>query len=68
MGDAFNLGDLSYLPGQRLSACTCPGENHPGPILSDGSFAGRSAPEIDIFEASVPIYDRLESSTDDRGL
>ncbi|KAL8280352.1 hypothetical protein RQP46_007269 [Phenoliferia psychrophenolica] len=44
---------LSYLPGQRLSACTCPGENHPGPVLADGSFAGRSAAEIDIFEATA---------------
>ncbi|KAK4704516.1 beta-glucan synthesis-associated protein KRE6, partial [Phenoliferia sp. Uapishka_3] len=43
---------LSYLPGQRLSACTCPGENHPGPVLADGSFPGRSASEIDIFEAT----------------
>lgn len=45
--------DLSYLPGQRLSACTCPGEPHPGPVLSDGSFRGRSASEIDIFEATA---------------
>jgi beta-glucan synthesis-associated protein KRE6 len=38
---------LSYLPGQRLSACTCPeDETHPGPKRSDGSFVGRSAPEI----------------------
>ncbi|PWY98379.1 beta-glucan synthesis-associated [Testicularia cyperi] len=44
---------LSFLPGQRLSACTCPGEDHPGPKLSDGSWAGRSAPEIDVFEAQV---------------
>ncbi|KAG8950626.1 hypothetical protein FRC04_007250 [Tulasnella sp. 424] len=44
---------LSYLPGQRLSACTCQGEIHPGPQNSDGSFKGRSAPEIDVFEAQV---------------
>ena len=44
---------LSFLPGQRLSACTCPGEDHPGPQLSDGTFKGRSAPEIDLFEAQV---------------
>ena len=43
----------SFLPGQRLSACTCPGESHPGPIRSDGSYVGRSAPEIDILEATV---------------
>ncbi|KAF7360597.1 GH16 domain-containing protein [Mycena venus] len=48
------FGELSYLPGQRLSRCTCPGESHPGPIhASDGSYVGRSAPEIDIFEAQI---------------
>ncbi len=41
------------LPGQRLSACTCPGEAHPGPQRQDGSYVGRSAPEIDLFEALV---------------
>ncbi|KAF8905161.1 beta-glucan synthesis-associated [Mucidula mucida] len=44
---------LSYLPGQRLSRCTCPGESHPGPVHSDGTYVGRAAPEIDIFEAQV---------------
>ncbi|KAI0316214.1 beta-glucan synthesis-associated [Amylostereum chailletii] len=52
-GDPDHDGQLSMLPGQRLSACTCPGENHPGPIHSDGSYVGRSAPEIDVFEALV---------------
>jgi len=42
-----------FLPGQRLSRCTCPGQSHPGPIHTDGTFVGRSAPEIDIFEAQV---------------
>ncbi|KAL4079863.1 glycoside hydrolase family 16 protein [Scleroderma yunnanense] len=37
---------LSWLPGQRLSSCTCPGEDHPGPSTS----VGRGAPEIDILE------------------
>jgi len=46
-------GALSYLPGQRLSRCTCPGESHPGPELHDGTFVGRAAPEIDVFEAQV---------------
>ncbi|KAG8781271.1 hypothetical protein FRC12_022044 [Ceratobasidium sp. 428] len=55
-------GELSYLPGQRLSACTCETESdgrdgqqmvHPGPRRSDKSFVGRGAPEIDIFEATV---------------
>lgn len=39
--------NLSWLPGQRLSACTCQGEDHPGPTTS----TGRGAPEIDVFEA-----------------
>ena len=38
---------ISYLPGMRLPACTCPGEDHPTPGKS------RSAPEIDVIEASV---------------
>ncbi|EMD36637.1 glycoside hydrolase family 16 protein [Gelatoporia subvermispora B] len=38
--------DLSWLPGQRVSSCTCPGEDHPGPDVS----VGRGAPEIDILE------------------
>ena len=50
----FN-GSLSYLPGQRLSRCTCAGESHPGPKHSDGTFVGRSAPEIDVFEAAVSV-------------
>jgi beta-glucanase (GH16 family) len=53
-GDAMNgQGHLSYLPGQRLSRCTCPGEPHPGPVHQDGSYVGRSGPEIDVFEAQV---------------
>ncbi|ESK98039.1 glycoside hydrolase family 16 protein [Moniliophthora roreri MCA 2997] len=50
-GDPSANGALSYLPGQRLSRCTCPGESHPGPVHEDGTYVGRSAPEIDIFEA-----------------
>lgn len=42
---------LSYQPGQRLSACTCPGSDHPGPSTSKG----RGAPEIDIIEANVNL-------------
>jgi len=42
---------LSYLPGQRLSACTCPGSDHPGPSVN----VGRSAPEIDILEAKIDV-------------
>ncbi|KAG9030154.1 hypothetical protein FRB95_004292 [Tulasnella sp. JGI-2019a] len=40
---------LSYQPGQRLSACTCPGSDHPGPSVS----VGRGAPELDIIETEV---------------
>ncbi|TFY74688.1 hypothetical protein EWM64_g9324 [Hericium alpestre] len=52
-GDRSHGNVLSYLTGQRLSACTCPGENHPGPARANGSYVGRSAPEIDIFEATI---------------
>ncbi|KAG0141546.1 hypothetical protein CROQUDRAFT_685224 [Cronartium quercuum f. sp. fusiforme G11] len=44
-------GDLSWQPGQRLSRCTCQGEDHPGPKNPDGSYKGRASPEIDILEA-----------------
>lgn len=37
----------------HAAACTCPGESHPGPARSDGSYVGRSAPEIDVFEALI---------------
>lgn len=43
----------SFFPGQRLSRCTCKGESHPGPVHSDGTFVGRAAPEVDMFEARV---------------
>ena len=52
-GDPEHNYDLSWLPGQRLSSCTCPGEDHPGPKTSDGKWKARSAPEIDIFEAQI---------------
>ncbi|KAG7664122.1 uncharacterized protein J8A68_002376 [[Candida] subhashii] len=38
---------ISYLPGQRLNSCTCPGESHPNPGV------GRGAPEIDLIEAAT---------------
>lgn len=38
---------LSLLPGMRLPACTCEGEDHPSPGKS------RSAPELDALEGSV---------------
>ncbi|TFK37328.1 beta-glucan synthesis-associated protein [Crucibulum laeve] len=52
-GDPNAGGALSFLPGQRLSRCTCSGESHPGPIHADGTYVGRAAPEIDIFEAQI---------------
>ncbi|KAF5333605.1 hypothetical protein D9611_002501 [Ephemerocybe angulata] len=54
VGDhAYPGAPLSYLQGQRLSRCTCTGEDHPGPIHPDGTYVGRSAPEIDVIEAQV---------------
>ena len=50
MGDPNYNNILSFLPGQRLSACTCPGEDHPGP-----PGKGRGSPEIDILEAQIEI-------------
>ncbi|CDH15973.1 probable Beta-glucan synthesis-associated protein KRE6 [Zygosaccharomyces bailii ISA1307] len=38
---------ISYLPGQRLNACTCDGEDHPN------QGTGRGAPEIDMIEAET---------------
>ncbi|OCF31258.1 glucosidase [Kwoniella heveanensis CBS 569] len=46
-----NGGPVSYLPGQRVSACTCKGEDHPGPDVS----YGRGTPEIDILEAQIDL-------------
>ncbi|GAA5974252.1 hypothetical protein JCM11641_003355 [Rhodosporidiobolus odoratus] len=44
-------GELSYLVGQRFSACTCSADKdeHPGPSPSKG----RGAPEIDILEGQI---------------
>ncbi|EKM79874.1 hypothetical protein AGABI1DRAFT_119930 [Agaricus bisporus var. burnettii JB137-S8] len=52
-GDHLYNDALSYLPGQRLSRCTCDGDDHPGPKHPDGSYVGRSSPEIDMFEAQI---------------
>lgn len=61
-GDQGKGGVLSYLPGQRLSRCTCQDApdgsggsrlDHPGPRHSNGDWVGRAAPEIDVFEAQV---------------
>ena len=42
---------VSKLPGMKMPACTCSGEDHPSPGIS------RSAPEIDAIEASVGYLD-----------
>ncbi|EIN12547.1 glycoside hydrolase family 16 protein [Punctularia strigosozonata HHB-11173 SS5] len=44
-------GPISFLPGQRLSACTCPDSDHPGPSID----TGRGVPEIDVFETQVDV-------------
>ncbi|GAA5900699.1 hypothetical protein JCM6882_000943 [Rhodosporidiobolus microsporus] len=53
-GDQYANGDLSHLKGQRFSRCTCPEEtDHPGPQYKNGTWKGRGASELDIFEATV---------------
>ncbi|TNY23923.1 beta-glucan synthesis-associated protein-domain-containing protein [Rhodotorula diobovata] len=44
-------GELSWLSGQRFSACTCEvdRDEHPGPDVA----VGRGAPEIDALEGSI---------------
>ncbi|GAA5962832.1 hypothetical protein JCM3765_001538 [Sporobolomyces pararoseus] len=44
-------GELSWLVGQRASACTCSSDadEHPGPNVK----TGRGAPEIDILEGQI---------------
>ncbi|KAF9481170.1 beta-glucan synthesis-associated [Pholiota conissans] len=48
-GTPISSNGLSSQLGQRLSACTCPGSDHPGPSVS----VGRGVPEIDIIEARI---------------
>ncbi|MCJ1433135.1 hypothetical protein MMC27_002494 [Xylographa pallens] len=45
---------INGLPGMRLPACTCNGEDHPSPGIS------RSAPEIDVIEASVAYLNTVD--------
>ncbi|EJD00925.1 glycoside hydrolase family 16 protein [Fomitiporia mediterranea MF3/22] len=49
--DGWQGSFLSDQPGQRLSACTCPGSDHPGPKTSNG----RAAPELDVIEAQIDL-------------
>ena len=53
--DKYNHGDFSYLPCQRLSHHTCPGEDNLGPVHDDSSFVDRPTSEIDVFEATLMI-------------
>lgn len=47
---------INFLPGMRLPACTCDGGDHPSQGRS------RSAPEIDVIEASViPLNDNANA-------
>lgn len=41
------LGSYFHATDTLVRACTCPGEDHPGPSPNQG----RGAPEIDVFEA-----------------
>ncbi|KAJ7312598.1 beta-glucan synthesis-associated [Mycena albidolilacea] len=61
---SYDTCDVDTLPNQTLPDNSDPqaafntggdnkGESHPGPKKTDGSFVGRSAPEIDIFEATI---------------
>ncbi|GAA6011375.1 hypothetical protein JCM10207_008318 [Rhodosporidiobolus poonsookiae] len=61
LGDKDYGGELSYLVGQRVSACTCDedADLHPGPSPDKG----RGAPEIDILEGQIaPTGDRGSAS------
>ncbi|KAJ7432331.1 glycoside hydrolase family 16 protein [Mycena latifolia] len=45
---------LSFLPGQRTSACTCPGEDHPGPDVSLGPrHIIEAQVDVSLFEGQV---------------
>lgn len=54
--DKFHTISLSYQPGQKLSSCTCPDDDHPGPKDKNGNWIARSAPELDLFEAQVDSH------------
>ncbi|KAJ1021165.1 hypothetical protein NDA16_003951 [Ustilago loliicola] len=50
---------LSYLPGLRFPACTCPGEDHPGP----NNKVARSSPELDMLEATIGATGGMSSQS-----
>lgn len=55
-GSPVAAAGLSYQPGQKLSACTCKDEEHPGP----SNKIGRGGPEIDILEVSTQIHNGVK--------
>ncbi|KAG0703970.1 glycoside hydrolase family 16 protein, partial [Suillus ampliporus] len=61
-GNGYDGSMLSYLPGQRLSRCTCKGESHLGPVHLDGTYIGQSVPEIDVFESQVILEGQVSQS------
>lgn len=42
---------IRSLPGQRMSSCTCQGEDHAGPDVT----YGRGVPEIDVLEGQIDL-------------
>ncbi|CAD6920033.1 unnamed protein product [Tilletia controversa] len=54
---------LSFLPGQKLSRCTCStSTDHPGPKHGDGSWMGRGASELDLLEGTGPISMSMQTA------
>ncbi|WFD27047.1 hypothetical protein MNAN1_002043 [Malassezia nana] len=53
-----SANNISTLPGMRFPACTCSGQDHPGPNIN----TARSAPELDIFEMQVKKGDGTYAS------
>ena len=51
MANQSSADGISWLPGMKLPACSCSGEDHPSPGKS------RSAPEIDVLEATNAAFD-----------
>jgi beta-glucan synthesis-associated protein KRE6 len=48
---------MSWLPGQRLSSCTCKGEDHPN------QDTDRGAPKINVIKGSVGQDNRIGAAT-----
>lgn len=61
---AQSNGYISELPGMRTPACTCSGGDHPGPNVN----VGRSAPEIDCFEAQIQTRKGVTNSYSSQSL